>query len=88
MKKRTVRLLPSTVKTLGAGTWWLTKRGRKPNAPAAITVGAVAAIAEAVVAVDVVEIVATAAIVGTAGNLGPNKLGTAFLTTGLHGDGQ
>jgi hypothetical protein len=75
MKKPTVPLPPSTVRISGAGTWWSTKRVRKPSVPAAVVavagvVGmavAVAVIVEAVAVEAAVEIVVTVEIAETAG---------------------
>jgi hypothetical protein len=68
MKKPIARSLLSTVRISGAGTWWSTKPGRKPNAPvaavdAADTVAAVAAEAVGVIAAVAVVVVVVAAAV-------------------------
>ena len=78
MKTRIARLPISMVKISAAGTWWSTKRVRKPSAAAvavevaaataaAVAEGAVGTVADAAEA-DAAEIAATAAIAATAGN--------------------
>jgi hypothetical protein len=78
MKKPIARSLLSTVRISGAGTWWSTKPGRKPNAPvaavdaadtaavvAAEAVGVIAAVA-AVVVVVAAAVAVTVVVVGIA----------------------
>jgi hypothetical protein len=62
MKKPIARSLLSTVRISGAGTWWSTKPGRKPNAPVA-AVDAADTVVVVVVAAEAVGVIAAVAVV-------------------------